>query len=307
MFGFKRYNYDSFTKDLLLKDAAKTGFGSGPEPGELAPDFEARTLDGEDISLSDFEGEKNVVLTFGSATCPFTAASIRGLNELYDDYRGEDVEFLFVYVREAHPGEKIPAHRSMEDKTKAAELFRDEEHVEIPIAVDDLKGKIHKKYGAMPNPTYIIDKSGRIAFRCLWTRASVVEEALDELLEREEERGTEHAIVGNGEDLKAPMTYAVLHAHRALDRGGSKAIADFRRELGLPGRIAHTASRVAEPIALHPGRTVATVLITGGVVAGGLLLGRKLRQRRYASLRSPYSFEMPRQRSANEGDYAVGI
>ncbi len=37
MFGFERYNYDTFTRDLLMKHAVKTGFRSGPEPGEAAP------------------------------------------------------------------------------------------------------------------------------------------------------------------------------------------------------------------------------------------------------------------------------
>ncbi len=304
MFGLKRYNYDTFTKDLLIKDAVKSKFGGGPEPGERAPDFEGRTLDGDEIELSDFEGEKNVVLTFGSATCPFTAASIDGMNDLYDEYSGDDVQFLFVYVREAHPGEKLGRHESYENKVQAAERFRDEEDVEMPIIVDELNGKIHRKYGKLPNATYIVDKSGRVAFRGLWTRPGAIEDALDELLKRQEERDTEHAIVCGGEDTSMPLAYAMFHAHRALSRGGDQAIEDFRRELGFPGRVAHTASRVAEPIALHPGRAIAGALIAGGVITGGLLLGRKLRQKRYGSLRSPYQFDSQRPR---EGDYAVGI
>jgi len=307
MFGLKRYNYDSFTKGVLLKAAAKTKFGSGPEAGDDAPDFQGRTLDGEKIRLSDFEGEKNVVLTFGSATCPFTAASIEGLNDLFDEYSGDDVEFLFVYVREAHPGEKLSRHESLDDKRAAAEMFSEEEDIAIPIVVDDLRGKIHKKYGALPNPTYIIDKSGRIAFRSLWTRASVLETALDELLELQEERDTDHAIVQGGEDTSMPLAAAMFHAHRALDRGGDRAIEEFRRELGIPGRLMHTASRVAQPIALHPGRAIATALVAGGVITGGLLLGRKLRQRRYSSLRSPYRYQGVPRPGQNESDYAVGI
>lgn len=307
MFGLKGYNYDSFTKDILLKAAAKTKFGSGPEPGDTAPDFQGRTIDGEKIRLSDFKGEKNVVLTFGSATCPFTAASMEGLNDLYDEYSGDDVEFLFVYVREAHPGEKLGRHDSLDDKRDAAEIFREEEDVDMPVIVDDLSGKIHKKYGALPNSTYIIDKSGRIAFRSLWTRVRVLENALDELLERQEERDTDHAIVQGGEDTSMPLATAMFHAHRALDRGGDRAIEEFRRELGIPGRLVHTASRVAQPISLHPGRAIAAALVAGGVIAGGLVLGRKLRQRRYSSLRSPYRYQGVPRPGQNESDYAVGI
>jgi hypothetical protein len=139
MFGRHRYNYESFNGHTLLKEAARMGFRSGPKPGAKAPDFELRSLDGKKVRLSDFAGEKNVVLTFGSATCPFTAASVRGLNELYEDYAGSDeVAFLFMYVREAHPGERIPAHQSDEDKQRAAELFYDRQvgAGSVSLAVD---------------------------------------------------------------------------------------------------------------------------------------------------------------------------
>jgi peroxiredoxin len=311
MFGLKSYNYDAFTKDLIIKDVALDSF-SGPEPGDAAPDFEARTLNGDRVRLSDYEGEKNVVLSFGSATCPFTAASIGGMNSLSDEYSGEDVQFLFCYVREAHPGEKLAAHHAIEDKVRAADQFREEEEVEMPILVDDLKGTIHKKYGKLPNSTFIIDKSGRIAFRCLWTRPSVIEEALDELIDLQQERGADHAVVHGGEDTKMPSTYAMLHAHRALERGGHRAIHDFRTELGLPGAITVTGSRIVRPVVDHPGATIATAAITAGVITAGIIVGRLLRQRRFR-VRSPYDIDQsgPRWRrrpDEDTGGYeAVGI
>jgi peroxiredoxin len=307
MFGFKRYNYDRFTRDLMMKDIA-TDKVSGPSPGERAPDFEGRTLEGDRVRLSFYRGQKNVVLTFGSATCPFTAGSIAGLNELYDDYNNQDTQFLFVYVREAHPGERITAHRSMQDKIRAAETFRDEENLSTPVIVDDLDGSIHKDYGKLPNATYIIDRSGRVAFRSLWTRPGSVEDALEELLRSQQERGTEHAIVGGGEDTTMPSTYAMLHSYRALERGGKKALGDFRKELGLPGRVAVISSRIAQPIALNPGRAITGAALTAGVIVGGVMLGRFLRERRLRS-RMPYNFERYRQNTGTTGgDYeAVGI
>lgn len=309
MFGFKAYNYDHFTRGLMMKDMLTDRF-RGPEPGDEAPNFKARTLEGDEVELSDFTDEKNVVLTFGSATCPFTAASIRGMNALYADYQGEDVEFLFVYVREAHPGEKLSAHQKFEDKIKAAESFRDAEDMEMPILVDDLKGSIHRKYGRLPNSTFLIDRSGRVAFRCLWTQPRVVEEALQELLARQEERGVDHAVVAHGEYRKMPSTHAMLHAHRALERGGERSIEDFRNELGMPGRVAILSSRVALPIMENPGKTALAVALAAGVVAGAVVAGTALR-RRLKLGRSPYEVEsgLASGRPAQStGDYeAVGI
>jgi len=308
MLGLSRYNYKTFTNDVLLADASKTGFGSGPEPGERAPDLKARTLEGETVRLSDYREKSNVVLTFGSATCPFTAASIGGMNDLFAKYADrDDVAFLFVYVREAHPGEKLREHHSMKQKIRAAKLLRDEEEVEIPILVDDLDGKIHKKYGKLPNPTYLIDKSGRVAFRSLWTRAKTVEEALDELLRVEREQNTDRAVVLDGEDTSTAMTYAMLHSHRALERGGKKAIRDFREELGQGGRLAETASRIAAPIALNPGKALAGAALAGAVIAGGLYGGVKLREARLSRRRrNPYRF-YDKEPLKESDDYAVGI
>ncbi len=307
MFGFDRYNYDRFRKQILMKHAARHLFGGGPEPGDKAPDFEGRTLDGEKIKLSDFRDDKNVVLTFGSSTCPFTAASIRGMNELYDDFSDEDVQFLFVYVREAHPGEKRPPHRTWEDKVAAAEEFRDEEGVEMPIIVDELNGRIHRKYGTLPNPTFIIDKSGRVAFRSLWTRPNVIAKALEELIDKQEETGEDHFVVLGGEDTKPPITYAALHTHRALERGGEQAIQDFREEMGRAGWALEVGSRIVQPVALNPGKAFAAAGIAGGTIVGGLYLGRYLR-RQWRGRRMPYQFGNVRgTRATEEGDYAVGI
>lgn len=286
MFGFSPYNYERFTREMLVKDMAASKLAGGPEPGDRAPDFEGRTLDGDKIRLSDFKGEKNVVLTFGSATCPMTAGSIGGMNDLYDEYNGDDVQFLFVYVREAQPGDELPAHESMDDKIRAAELLRDEEDIEMPILVDELRGPIHRRYSKLPNPTYIIDKAGRVAFRCLWTQPEVVEDALQALLERQEVRGTDHVIQG-GENTAMPKIAPLLHAHRALERGGQDAIDNFNQTMGTPGRLAVKAGRVVRPVAMNPGKTVAAVALAAGALTAGLLAGRKLRQRRWQH-RMPY-------------------
>ncbi len=310
MFGFTPYNYETFRRNLLIKDLAFTKFLGAPKPGDKAPDFQGRTIDGDKIRLSDFEGESNVVLTFGSVTCPFTAASIKGLNELYEDF-GDEVEFLFVYVREAHPGEEIGPHQDMREKLRAAEQFREEEDVDIPIIVDDLNGRIHKKYGKAPNPTYLIDRSGRISFRMLNTNATVLGAAIEELIERQGDRGADHVVVHGGEYHGIPKASALLHTHRALRRGGKKSVDDFKHEMGWPGRVALTGSRVAEPVIEHPLATLAMLGATAGVIALGIWGGLALRNRRKLPYRNPYDygqFKTRRRDRDDRNDYeAVGI
>src|SRR6185437_141837 len=175
MLGMSTYNYRRFSREIL-EQHSQPSFG-GPAAGERAVDFKAVALGGETVRLSDFQGKKNVLLIFGSATCPMTASSMAGINKLYDRFRGDDIEFLFVYVREAHPGERIPAHGSMREKTNAARQLRDEEDMAMPVLVDDIGGSIHRKYSRLPNPAFLIDKSGRVAFRSMWDDPEKLESA----------------------------------------------------------------------------------------------------------------------------------
>jgi alkyl hydroperoxide reductase subunit AhpC len=308
MLGFSSYNYEHFSRDLF-HDLAQSPF-SGPGPGERAPDFKALSLDGETIRLSDFAKQKNVLLIFGSATCPMTASSIAGINQLYDRFRGDEIEFLFIYVREAHPGEVIPAHGSMREKIEAARLLRDEEDMQMPILVDDLRGSIHRKYSTLPNPSFLIDKSGRVAFLSLWSKPEAIGAAIEELLEAQQDRRGGQAVVNGGQDLSMPLPYSALSAYRALERGGKQSLNDFRQALGLPARVAFTASHLARPLLDNPGRVMSIAALTAAVLAGGLYAGFELRKRRLGIRRNPYrAYEKEKVRDTETGtDYgAVGI
>jgi hypothetical protein len=240
-----------------------------------------------------------------------TAASVTALNELYDLVGGDEIEFLFVYVREAHPGERIPAHDSAADKVAAAKLLREEERIEMPMVVDDLSGSIHRKYSRLPNPSFLIDKSGRVAFRSMWANPEELAAAIEELLEKEHHREEDHAIVRGGEDLSMPVSYAMLSSFRALERGGRIALADFREAVGVSQNgAAQEEEAFSESMLEHPGRVLAVTALTTAVLAGGLYAGFELRKRRLGLRRNPYrAYEKDAVRDTETGeDYgAVGI
>ncbi len=137
--------------------------------------------------------------------------------------------FLFLYTREAHPGQHHGAHTSMEQKLAYAQEFREHCHIERPILVDDLSGTIHRLYGELPNMTYLIGRSGRILFRSNWTDAPTIEMMLNSLVDVRARRR-------EGERL-APF-YAEFAGYRITDPakfqaglhiGGQQAIDDFAR------------------------------------------------------------------------------
>ncbi len=308
MLGLGNYNYEHFSGDIL--DRLKHASFSGPAAGERAPDFKAVTLDGETLRLSDYRGKKNVLLLFGSVTCPMTAASLSAINDLYDAVRGDEVEFLFVYVREAHPGEQIPAHHSAAAKIRAAALLRDEEQVAMPVLVDHVRGSIHRRYSSLPSPAFLIDRSGRVAFRSMWANPEEMASAIDELLELQRERQVEHVVVRGGQDVSMPLSYGRLYSYRALKRGGEQSVKDFLAAMGQTRQGPSPAARLGEPLVEHPGRVLAVTALTTAVLAGGLYAGFELRKRRLGARRNPYrAYEKDKARDIEAGtDYgAVGI
>jgi len=302
MFGASNYNYEHFSRDLLRE--FMDGKVSGPQAGDYAPDFTADSLDGEPVRLRDLR-DRNVLLIFGSATCPMTAATMGELNALAEELK-DDVAFLFVYVREAHPGDRLPAHESEANKIDAARLLREEEAIAMPVLVDDLRGTVHRKYSVLPHSAFLIDKSGRIAFRSLWSNPDALAAAIDDLLALQDAEGSDHAVVRDGEDPSMPLSYAMLRSHRALHRGGRQAVKDFYTAVGRDSG----SLRRNKSLLTNPARVFSIAALTAAVLAGGIYAGFELRRRRLGIRRNPYrAYEKEKVRDTETGeDYgAVGI
>ena len=74
-----------------------------PRAGDSAPDFTLYDIDGKDsVTLSEFRGKKPVALVFGSFTWPPYVKGTVSIQQIYKKYH-EDVQFLNIYIREAHP------------------------------------------------------------------------------------------------------------------------------------------------------------------------------------------------------------
>ena len=103
------------------------------------------------------------------------------MEPLAAEYAGRGVTSLFIYTREAHPGEHMPHHTNFEQKLAHARAFREEQGVGRRILVDALDGTVHRLYGALPNMTWIILRRGTIAYKAAWTDAGDVRVALEQI------------------------------------------------------------------------------------------------------------------------------
>jgi hypothetical protein len=136
---------------------------------------------------------------------------------------------VFVYTREAHPGEHVPHHDSFERKLACAKLLREETGIGRDILVDDLAGTVHRAYGLMPNMTWVIGLGGRVAYKANWTSAANVEAFLERFL----------AAHGEHPPATVPVMYETEQAEfrypdrkrfaEHLRRNGPQAVAEFEK------------------------------------------------------------------------------
>jgi hypothetical protein len=98
------------------------------------------------------------------------------LHNLHDRFR-DDVEFLVVYVREAHPedgwvlwengdaGIAVADPLTAEERRAVAATCTTRLTLRMPVAVDDPDDAVARAYGGWPDRLYLVGRDGRIAFR----------------------------------------------------------------------------------------------------------------------------------------------
>lgn len=188
----------------------------GPAAGDPAIDFSATDFEGREYRLSDFAG-RWVVLETGSATCSQYSKNIDSVEVLRSEF--PDVEFLLIYVREAHPGERLGQHKTFDEKVRAAKILPHKYGENRTILIDTLDGQMHRAYGAMPNVVYVINPEGTVHYRCDWTFVEGLREAL---ADREHVHRIEHASL-----KKISASRSLWVAVKTMWTGGIVALWDF--------------------------------------------------------------------------------
>lgn len=120
----------------------------GIRKGEIAPDFELTTLDGETVQLSDYKG-KRVMLNFWATWCPPCRAEMPDMEKFQ---KNKDVQVLAVNLTET------------ESNQDNVQKFVDELNLTLTTPLDD-QSAVSNEYKVMAYPTtYMIDSNGRIQF-----------------------------------------------------------------------------------------------------------------------------------------------
>jgi hypothetical protein len=272
------YNYDRFHPHVLGEDAKLIRHSSGPNLGEKAPDFVLKDTDGKEWHLEQLRG-KPVVLIIGSGTCPLTQGNLPGLQALYDEY-GDRSTWLMLYVREAHPGENMPAHMDYEQKRSQAHTFKTVTGTQWPVLVDDLDGSVHKSFKLLPNSTYLIDADGRVSFIGEISHAPTLRDALDHLFEQ-----NMRGVVPEGDDKSLHMLGPTAYGWDAIKRGGRVSMRDVSTRmppLAMNLWLGNKMKSMLDPVASRSRRLtseqkmgIMIAAATFGMLASALLRGRK--------------------------------
>ena len=121
--------------------------------GDMSPDFELKDKDGNLVKLSDFRGEKSVVVYFypkdETPGCTAQACSFR---DSYQDFTDAGAEVIGI----------------SSDGSSSHSGFAENHRLPF-ILLSDLTGKVRKAYGAYDllglipgRVTFVIDKQGKI-------------------------------------------------------------------------------------------------------------------------------------------------
>jgi len=152
------------------------------------------------------------------------------MEELAGRYANRAVRSVFIYTREAHPGENYRHHESLEDKRQSARAFVAHSKLRRQVLLDDLEGTAHCAYGMLPNMTWIVGRSGMIHYKSAWTSVADVEDALERVLDFQANRAKRQWVAFYSE-RSAWSTRDYKGFMAGLERNGPQAVADYQRML----------------------------------------------------------------------------
>lgn len=125
-----------------------------PRIGDLAPDFELQATGDRVIKLSEFRGQKNVVLAFYPFDwSPVCSLQLPGLQENLNTFRNLNAEVLGISIDSRH------SHRA----------FAEHLRLEFPL-LSDFDKKVIEAYGVIreggfsERALFVVDKQGVIRY-----------------------------------------------------------------------------------------------------------------------------------------------
>lgn len=126
----------------------------GLEPGSLAPDFEATTIDGETVRLADY-GRRAVSFVFSSIHCKPCVEKLAELKTLVPKARQAGIDLVMVFT---------------DDHENEVRSYVDQHRVEVPVIIAPfMSNSFARDYRAMGTPFLcVLNPDGEVEYSGLW-------------------------------------------------------------------------------------------------------------------------------------------
>jgi peroxiredoxin len=135
----------------LARLLGKGGEMTNINPGNAAPGFSLKGLDGKEYSLAALTHKGPVVVAFLKISCPVCQFTFPFLERLYKRYGGDGVALLGI----------------SQDDAKATKSFATDYGVTFPMALDEKGYPASNAYGLTNVPTiFLIDTGGTARVVC---------------------------------------------------------------------------------------------------------------------------------------------
>jgi peroxiredoxin len=186
---------------ILFFNGSSKDMLEGYSVGDEARDFSLENIDGQMVSLADFENAKGFVVVFTCNTCPYAKAYESRVIELDKKYAAKGFPVIAINPNDVNqqPGD------SMDEMIARA----DDKGYTFPYLRDDTQ-EITRAYGATKTPhVYVLNKEGSETYRVSYIGAiddsprepadvkeKYVEEAIEALLAGEKPVITEKRAIG---------------------------------------------------------------------------------------------------------------
>jgi len=125
--------------------------GDGLEVGDKAIDFELKSVNGNMVSLSDYENAKGYIVIFTCNHCPYAQAYEDRIIALHKEYARQGYPVIAINPNDTD--------RQPQDSFANMKKRAEEKGFQYPYVLDETQ-KIAKYYGATRTPhVYLLDKS----------------------------------------------------------------------------------------------------------------------------------------------------
>lgn len=116
--------------------------------GELAPDFQGKTLEGKDFRLADYKGEP-ILLKIGTTWCPSCREQTKSIDSMHEYLAEKGVRFVDVFIDESE---------------SSVNKFFNKGKYRKPSAIILDEGAVHKAYNVYVIPRLVlIDRDFNVA------------------------------------------------------------------------------------------------------------------------------------------------